>query len=302
LQQLQEAPYTHCEPTSQQLAVNPKGKVMPRSFRTILSPVEFDEHSLRALELAGEVAEITGATVFALHVLVPASGPLTQAQLDSCVAQEQAIKERLLGLCRDHLGAVRYEALARTGDPAIAIIRTEEELNADLVVIATHASHRMRRPFPGSVAARVIRESICPVITIRPSASGDPDAVGSHMTPVPLTISPDTNIARVRELMTNSRVRLLPVLKGDEIVGIVTDRDIASSEATLDTTVGLLMTREVITVSPRTSVQEAARLLFECEVDGLPVVDKNKLVGVITRSDILKVFADVEPIAVLPLK
>lgn len=275
---------------------------MPRSFRTILSPVEFEENSLQALELAGEIAAITGATVFALHVLMPPSGVLTQTQLDSAVAEEQTVKERLLGVCRDRLGAVRYEALARTGDPAIAIIRTEEELNSDLVVIATHAFHRKPRPFPGSVAARVIRESVCPVITLRPNASGDPDAVGTHMTPVPLAISPDTNIAHARDLMTQNRVRFLPVLKGEEIVGVVTDRDIAFSDATLDTTVGLLMTREVITVSPTTSVQEAARLLFECEVDGLPVVDKGKLVGVITRSDLLKVFAGVEPTAVLPLR
>jgi len=79
---------------------------------------------------------------------------------------------------------------------------------------------------------------------------------------------------------------------GCEVAGIVTDRDIFN-DTTPDTTIGLLMTREVIAVSPRTSLQEAARLLLECEVNGLPVVDNRKLVGVITTSDILKVFADV---------
>lgn len=54
------------------------------------------------------------------------------------------------------------------------------------------------------------------------------------------------------------------------------------------------MTREVIAVSPKTSLPEAARQLFECEVDGLPVLDDRRLVG---SSDILKVFADVEVVA-----
>lgn len=52
----------------------------------------------------------------------------------------------------------------------------------------------------------------------------------------------------------------------------------------------------MVAVSPRTSLQEAARQLLECEVDGLPVIDERKLVGVITRSDVLKVFAEVEPV------
>lgn len=267
---------------------------MSQSFRTILSPVGFDENSLKALQTAGELARLAGATVFVLHVIAPSLG---HVPVDASVAKERATKERLMGVCHDLLGNLRYEALTRTGDPAIAIIRAEEELHADLVVIATHASHQKPRTFPGSVAERVVRESICPVVTVRPSASGDPDAVGTHMTPAPLTTSPDTTVARVQQMMARDRCRWLPVLESGELVGIVTDRDIAFSDTTPDTTIGLLMTREVTAVSPRTSLQEAARLLLECDVDGLPVLDNGKLVGIITRSDILKVFAEVEPVA-----
>jgi CBS domain-containing protein len=51
------------------------------------------------------------------------------------------------------------------------------------------------------------------------------------------------------------------------------------------------MTRDLVTVGPGTSIQEAARLLVECEVNALPVVGDEKLLRIITRSDILKVFA-----------
>lgn len=268
---------------------------MEQSFRTILSPVDFDENSLQALQTAGRLARLADATVFVLHVLTPDIPSLTRAALDAYIAAEQVARERLAGICRDQLEGVRYEILTRTGDAAIAVIRAAEELNADLVVIATHAGRSKPKPFPGSVAERIIRESICPVVTVRPGASGDPDAVGTHMTRAPVTVSPDTVVSRAQQMMTENRLRWVPVLDGDKVAGIVTDRDIASSDSTADTAIGLLMTREVVVVSPRASLQEAARLLLDCEIDGLPVVDKQRLVGIVTRSDILKVFAGVEP-------
>jgi len=267
---------------------------MPHSFRSILSAVDFDENSLKALETAAELARLAGAALFVLHILPTAGSSPKPAGVDALVAREQAVKEKLTGLCRDRLAGLRYEVLTRTGDPAIGIIHAEEELNADLVVIATHSGRMKPRPFSGSVAERIIRESICPVLTVRPSPSGDADAVGSHMTPSPLIASPDSTVDRVWQMMSQSRLRSLPVLEGDKVVGMVTDRDLAFSDATGDTAIGLLMTRDVVPVSPMTSMREAALLLFESEVEGLPVIENQKLVGMITRSDILKVFAQAE--------
>jgi len=266
---------------------------MAPSFRTILSPINFDENSLRALETTGELARLAQAAVIVLHVVAP-PGPRLRSGVDASAAEEKAAAERLTGICRERLSDLHCEVLTRTGDPAIVIIRAAVELKADLVVIATHADRGKPTAFAGSVAERVIREAICPVVTVRATAGGDLDAVGSHMTPAPATISPDTTVARVRQMMARDRFRCLPVLEKDELVGIVSDRDIAFSDATPGTTIGLLMTRDLITIESRTSIQEAARLLVECEVDGLPVVDGRKLVGIITRSDILKVFADLE--------
>ncbi len=269
---------------------------MARTFRTILSPVEFDRNSLEALETAAELARLAGAKLFVLHVVTPAGFRLTPAELDACVAAERAARDKLATLCRDILGQLSHELVTRTGDPAIAIIRAEEELNADLVVLATHGSRGRPRPFPGGVAERVVRESICPVVTVRPSASGDPDAVGTHMTPAPLTTSPEATVGHVRRTMVENRLRSLPVLEDGKVAGIVTEHDLASSDATDDTAIGLLMTRDLISVSSLTSLQETARMLFECEVDALPVVDGKKLVGIISRSDVLRAFAEIEPV------
>lgn len=269
---------------------------MAPSFQNILCPIDFDANSLEALQTAAELARLAGGSVFVLHVLPSIAATPTPALVDACVAEERAARERLTEVASSRLGGLRFEVHTRTGDPAIGIVHAEEELNSDLVVIATHTSRGTPRPFPGSVAERVIRESICPVVTVRPSPSGDPDAVGSHMTASPVTASADMTVAHVQQLMSQNRCRTLPVLEDDRVAGILTDRDLASSAATSDTAIGLMMTREVLTVSPRSSIQEAARLLVESEVEGLPVVDSQKLVGIITRSDVLKAFSGVEPL------
>ncbi len=272
------------------------------AFERILIPIDFDDNSLEAMRTAAALARLAGATVFILHVIPTVAPALTTAVVDACVAEEQAARDRLAEIARTQLDGVRFEVLTRTGDPAIGIVRAAEEVDANLVVIAAHGAHRHPRTFFGSVAERVVRESICPVMTVRPSAAGDIDAIGSHMTANPVTASPNLSVDAVRQMMTRNRVRSLPVLENDKVVGIVSDRDLAFSDATPDTAVGMLMTRDVIAVSPRTSLQEAARLLFECEVEGLPVVDKEKFVGFVTRSDILKAFSGLEPPRPHPLR
>lgn len=265
-------------------------------FQKVLSPVDFDEASVSAMKTAAEIVRLTGGKLFVLHVLARPISGMTPAQLDSFVRDQEQVRERLEKLCHDRLGDLPCEILTRTGDPAIAIIHAEDEIKPDLIVVATDTAAAKPPSFPGGVAERVIRESLCPVLMVRPGAAGDPATVGMHMTAAPFTLLPETPVARVQQMMARDRFRWAPVVADGSVVGIVTDRDLASSDADPATAIGLLMTRDVVTVTPATSLQEAARELLECEVDGLPVVEDGKLVGVITRSDILKVFAGVEPI------
>ena len=70
----------------------------------------------------------------------------------------------------------------------------------------------------------------------------------------------------------------MPVVKDGKLVGIITDRDIrARSQNLEDTLVGGAMTREVLTVTPRQSVWDAARLLAERKIGGMPVLDEQAL-------------------------
>lgn len=122
------------------------------------------------------------------------------------------------------------------------------------------------------------------------------------MTPNPVTITPKTTLPEAHRLMKERKIRRLPVLEDGRLVGIVTLGDIREAEPSaatslsvwelnylLDTlTIDKIMRRNVLTVSPRTSIRDAAAMMLAHKVSGLPVVERDRLVGVITESDIFR--------------
>lgn len=125
--------------------------------------------------------------------------------------------------------------------------------------------------------------------------------VSDFMTCEPATISPDDNLRRAIETMHEHRCRRLPVLENDRLVGIISDRDVRLAlmspwvlrerwydEALLDNTpVRACMAVDVVTVSPDAPLIEAARLMRDRKIGGLPVVEQERLVGIITETDVL---------------
>jgi len=130
--------------------------------------------------------------------------------------------------------------------------------------------------------------------------------VKSRMTSNPYTISPDATIAEALEMMREHHIRRLPVVKSGKMVGIVTERallEVSPSKATTlsvfeinyllsKTKISSIMTKEVITVSPDTLLEEAAVLMRDNEISALPVLDNGKLVGIITETDIFSAFIE----------
>lgn len=123
-----------------------------------------------------------------------------------------------------------------------------------------------------------------------------------------ITVRPDDPIRRAMELLKQHRIRQLPVVEDGKVVGIITDRDLreasASSAISLSVwelnylleqiTVKEIMTKDVVTITPETPVEEAARLIHDRKFGGLPVVDdEEKLIGIITEVDLLERFLEV---------
>jgi len=125
--------------------------------------------------------------------------------------------------------------------------------------------------------------------------------VSEWMSKKVLTVEVVDSIGLARRLMAKHRVNQLPVLDDGRLVGIVTDRDIRDAYPTsmvidrakeIDQfaetyTVEEVMSYNVLTVKPTTPLIWAVRLLRRHRIGSLPVVEKGKLVGIITRSDIL---------------
>jgi acetoin utilization protein AcuB len=118
--------------------------------------------------------------------------------------------------------------------------------------------------------------------------------VSKRMSKDPVTVMPEDLLIQARLKMQKGGFRRLPVISDGQLVGIITDRDIREHVGLLDRTeVKAAMSQKPITVIPATTVEAAAQILLKQKIGGLPVVEKNRLVGMITTSDILQAFLDV---------
>jgi len=134
--------------------------------------------------------------------------------------------------------------------------------------------------------------------------------VHNWMTQEVVTISPEETVLRAQELMEEREIRRLPVVHEGKLVGIITRGDIqrvlpSTSEATGDLweldylhplaklTVAEAMTEDPLTISPGGTIEEAALLMQEHKIGGLPVVEEGELVGIITESDIFRAMIEV---------
>lgn len=118
--------------------------------------------------------------------------------------------------------------------------------------------------------------------------------VSNRMTKDPVTVTPEDLLIQARLKMQKGGFRRLPVVSDGQLVGIITDRDLREHAGYLDRTeVKSAMSHKPITVTPATTVEASAQLLLKQKIGGLPVIEKGRLIGVITASDILEAFLDV---------
>ncbi|RJX29560.1 MAG: CBS domain-containing protein [Desulfarculus sp.] len=128
------------------------------------------------------------------------------------------------------------------------------------------------------------------------------------MTTDPVTAAPDTSVMKASQLMKENNVRRLPVVDKDgKLVGIVTDRDLKEASPSKATTLDVhelyyllselkvkdIMSRKVISIGPEETVEKAAVMMLEHKVTGLPVVDNDKVVGILSQGDVFRVLISI---------
>ncbi len=128
-----------------------------------------------------------------------------------------------------------------------------------------------------------------------------------RMTRNPVTATPDMSIAEASNLMKQEKVHRLPVLDKDKkLVGLITEKDIlyaspspASSLSIHEMayllsklTVKKLMSKNVVTINKDTTVEEAARMMVDQDLSCLPVLEGDKLIGIVSKSDMFKILLE----------
>lgn len=130
--------------------------------------------------------------------------------------------------------------------------------------------------------------------------------VRTKMTANPFTVTPEDRVTEATEVMRTRHVRHLPVVRDGQVVGVVSGSDIAAASPSKATTlsagesryllskltVGKIMSKHPVTIGPDALLEQAATLMRDHKIEMLPVVEGERLVGVITESSILDAFIE----------
>jgi acetoin utilization protein AcuB len=130
--------------------------------------------------------------------------------------------------------------------------------------------------------------------------------VGDRMAHPVITIPPEMQVIDALNLMKNKKIRRTPVVQDGVLVGIISDKDMLNASPASTTSLSVweinyllskitvrdVMTRNVLTVTENTPIEEAARIMADNKIGGLPVVRGDQIVGIITETDLFKIFLE----------
>ena len=130
--------------------------------------------------------------------------------------------------------------------------------------------------------------------------------VSERMSRPVICVSPEEPINEVLAMFRKEHIRRAPVMKDGKLVGIVSERDLLNASPSSATTLSVwelnyliskvkikdVMSKKVITVDEDTPIEEAARIMADKKIGGMPVLSAGKVVGMITETDLFKVFLE----------
>lgn len=131
--------------------------------------------------------------------------------------------------------------------------------------------------------------------------------VGERMSKPVISIKPDTTINEAFNILRKKNIRRLPVLsKQGKLIGIVSEQDLINASPSPATTLSIwemnsllekikvedVMTKKVLTVDVSTPIEQAAKIMADNKIGGMPVMENDQVVGMITETDLFKMFLE----------
>ena len=147
-------------------------------IKKILVPIDFSDYSKKALQYSVQFAKSFGANISLIYVIERAVYPadFSMGQIAVPAADmdlHERAKEELKNLAASEIsGDVGVEIILKTGKPYVEIIEAATDIDADLIIIATHGHTGIEHLLFGSTAERVVRKAPCPVLTLREPIKG----------------------------------------------------------------------------------------------------------------------------------
>lgn len=131
--------------------------------------------------------------------------------------------------------------------------------------------------------------------------------VRKWMTKNPLTVDENASLSEAINILKQNKIRRLPVLKNGKLVGLISDRDLKEASPSKATSLDIwelhylmsqvkvktIMTKKVITVRPDNSLEHAAVLMFDNKIGGLPVLENDQLIGILTEQDVFRALINI---------
>ncbi len=148
------------------------------AIKKILVPIDFSDYSKSALRYAIDFAKHFDAKLFLIYVvepiIYPADFSMGQVTFPSAeVDLNERARTELENLAKAEIGdSLKYEIIIKTGKPFAEINDTASEIDADLIIIATHGHTGVEHLLFGSTAEKVVRKAPCPVLTLREPIKG----------------------------------------------------------------------------------------------------------------------------------
>ena len=283
------------------------------NFAQILVPIDYSECSDEALRLSARLAQAFRGRLLLLH-MVPLEIPGLFGDFPTPVvdatrigSETERLKKHVATVLKGCEPLPPLEVEVVWGSPHLDVVPYAIERRVDLIVLGTHGRSGLKHVLLGSVAERTVRTAPCPVLTVRAGATGDVRELhpssridrGDPGTPRvgevgrmmhrAITVAPHEVLSVARDHMASAGIRHVPVVDGTRLVGMLSDRDLAAHVGQLGRTkVDAVMTPDPIAVAGDVTVDTAARLMVDHSVRALPVVDGERVIGIVSATDILE--------------